>query len=153
MEAVMHNPVTLSAPPQTNAARGDFVVRRGTFFQVGEYPDKQFALTEAEADAAIACFAPVPLNIEHIPTIFDGKLGMVQRLWREGKNILAEYAIPRWLHEVTQGEAIKISSEWGRTTKRPQGGAFVLNPRVTDAVMQAAFKRFDRIDHSVVSMA
>ena len=27
--------------------------------------------------------------------------------------------------------------------KRPQGGAFVLNPRVADAVMQAAFKRFD----------
>ena len=101
--------------PAADAARGDFVVRRGTFFQVGDYPDKQFGLTEAEADAAIARFTPVPLNVEHIPTIFDGKLGMVQRLWREGKNILAEYAIPRWLHDVTQGEAIKISSEWSRS--------------------------------------
>ena len=139
----MQTEITPAAPPQTHSARGDFVVRRGTFFQVGDYPDKQFALTAAEADVAIAEFTPVPLNIEHIPTIFDGKLGMVQRLWREGKNILAEYAIPRWLHDVTQGEAIKISSEWSRSAKRPQGGALVLNPRVTDAVMQAAFKRFD----------
>lgn len=135
----MHIEAIPNAPPQPDAARGDFVVRRGTFFQVGDYPDKQFALTEAEADAAIARFAPVPLNIEHIPTIFDGKLGMVRRLWREGKDLLAEYVIPRWLHEVTRGEAIKISSEWSRTTKCPQGGAFVLHPRVADAVMLAAF--------------
>ncbi len=135
----MQTEAITDAPPQPDAARGDFVVRRGTFFQVGDYPDKQFALTEAEADAAIARFAPVPLNIEHIPTIFDGKLGMVRRLWREGKDLLAEYVIPRWLHEVTRGEAIKISSEWSRTTKCPQGGAFVLHPRVADAVMLAAF--------------
>ena len=76
----MQDEVTLAAPTQMNAARGDFVVRRGTFFRVGEYPDKQFGLSEAEADAAIAGFAPVPLNIEHIPTIFDGKLGMVRRV-------------------------------------------------------------------------
>ena len=127
-------------PRRRQTLRGaDFVVRQGTFFQVGDYPDKQFSLTEAEADAAIARFAPVPLNIEHIPTIFDGKLGMVRRLWRDGKNLLAEYAIPRWLHDVTRGEAIKISSEWSRTTKSPQGGAFVLHPRVADAVMLAAF--------------
>ena len=36
--------------PSAGAA-DDFVVRRGTFFQIGDYPDKQFALTEAEADA------------------------------------------------------------------------------------------------------
>ena len=135
----MQDEATLAAPMQPNAARGDFVARQGTFFRVGEYPDKQFGLNEAEADAAIEQFAPVPLNIEHIPTIFDGKLGMVQSLWREGKNILAEYAIPRWLQEVTRGEPIKISSEWNRTNKQAIGGAFVLQPRVADAVMQAAF--------------
>ncbi len=136
----MQDEVTLAAPTQPNAARGDFVVRKGTFFRVGDYPDKQFGLSEAEADAAIAGFAPVPLNIEHIPTIFDGKLGVVRKLWREGQAILAEYAIPRWLQDVTQGEPIKISSEWNRTSKQPIGGAFVLHPRVADAVMQAAFR-------------
>ena len=135
----MQQQTVANAPAQTHSVAGDFVVRRGTFFQIGDYPDKQFALTEAEADAAIARFAPVPLNVEHIPTIFDGKLGTVRRLWREGKNILAEYVIPRWLHEVTRGEAIKISSEWSRQSKTAQGGAFVLNPRVADAVMLAAF--------------
>ena len=135
----MQDEAITNAPMQPNAARGDFVVRRGMFFQVGEYPDKQFGLTEAEADTAIAGFVPVPLNVEHIPTIFDGKLGFVQRLWREGRNILAEYSIPRWLQDVTQNEPIKISSEWNRANKEPIGGAFVLHPRVADAVMQAAF--------------
>ena len=146
---------TTDAPTQPDAARGDFVVRQGTFFQVGEYPDKQFSLTEAEADAAIARFAPVPLNIEHIPTIFDGKLGMVRRIWREGKNLLAEYVIPRWLHDVTQGAAIKISSEWSRSTKQAQGGAFVLHPRVADAVMLAAFHHTvpDTAHHTICNAA
>ena len=126
--------------PALDDAGGDFIVRRGLYFQVGDYPDKQFSLNIVEADAAIAAFAPVPLNVEHIPTIFDGKLGIVRRLWREGRDILAEYAIPRWLNEVTEGEALKISSEWNRRSKRPQGGAFVLSPRIVNAVMLAAFQ-------------
>src|SRR5215472_5265752 len=97
-------------------AEGDFVLRQGKFFQLGEYPDKDFALDEAEADAAIAQFVPAPLNIEHIPSLFDGKLGEIRRLWRQGRDILAEYRIPAWLHAVTGQEPIKVSSEWDRKT-------------------------------------
>src|SRR5579871_3058696 len=125
-----------SAPVQTEGA---FVIRQGLFFRCGEYPDREFHLTEEEADAAIAAFTPVNNNVEHYPTLFDGRLGTVRRLWREGVDILAEYCIPRWFHEVTQGEPLRTSAEWNRTTKRVLGNAFVLHPRIADAAMMAAF--------------
>ena len=125
---------------------GDFVVRQGKFFEIGDFADKQFSLNEVEADAAIQRFTPAPLNIEHMPTIFDGKLGDVRKLWRDGKDINAEYAIPKWLHDVTQAEPIKISSEWNRAEKTAVGGALVLNPRVKDAAMMAAFSAVEGVD-------
>jgi hypothetical protein len=119
-------------------AEGDFVLRRGKYFELGEYPDKEFSLNEAEADAALQSFSQMPINLEHTATLFDGKLGWVRRLWREGRDLLAEYAIPAWLHRVTGGEPIRISSEWDRATKRPIGAALVLSPRIEDAVMMTA---------------
>jgi hypothetical protein len=116
-------------------AEGDFVLRRGKYFELGDYPDKEFSLNEAEADAALDSFERMPINLEHTHTLFDGKLGWVQRLWREGRDLLAEYAIPAWLQVVTGGEPIRISSEWDRETKRPIGAALVLSPRIEDAVM------------------
>jgi hypothetical protein len=124
------------APVRTE---GDFVIRQGKFFEIGDWPDKEFRLTEAEADAALSEFMGGPLNVEHAPSLFDGRLGMIRRLWRQGKDILAEYAIPKWLHEITGGEPLKISSEWDRKTKRPLGAALVLHPRIHDAAMMAAF--------------
>ena len=132
----------LAAP----VVEGDLIVRRGKLFEIGEYPDKSFSLSAAEADAAIYAFTPGPLNIEHMPTIFDGKLGNVRKIWRDGNDINAEYAIPKWLHDVTQAEPIKISSEWNRTAKTAVGGALVLNPRVKDAAMMAAFSAVAGVD-------
>ena len=113
------------------------VTRQGKFFEIGEYPDKQFSLTEAEADAAIERFQGGPINIEHIPTLLDGKLGTVSRLWRQGRDVMAEYRIPTWLNRITGGQPIRISSEWDRIAKTPLGAAMVLEPRVADAVMMA----------------
>ena len=113
------------------------VIRQGKFFEVGEYPDKQFALTEAEADAAVKQFRGGPINIEHVSSVLDGKLGQVTRLWRAGRDVMAEYRIPAWLHQITEGAPIRISSEWDRATKLPLGAAMVLEPRIADAVMMA----------------
>ena len=118
-------------------AEGDFVIRSGKYFEVGVYPDKEFALTEDEADVAILSFEGAPINLEHTQTLFDGKLGRVRRIWRTGKDIFAEYAIPLWLHRVTGGAPLKISSEWDRETHRPVAAALVLSPRIQDAVMMA----------------
>lgn len=118
---------------------GDLVIRNGLLFTCGDYPDKKFSLTVEEAKAAESTFQPVPINIEHIPSIFDDKLGHVRKIWTAGEDIFAEYAIPKWLHEVTKAEPIKVSAEWDRLNKQVVGGAFVLNPRVQQAAMMAAF--------------
>lgn len=126
--------------PMDGSVEGDFVLRQGKYFEIGDYPDKGFSLNEQEADAAVDRFAGAPINLEHTATLLDGKLGRVQRIWRTGRDLLAEYAIPRWLHRVTNGEPIKISSEWDRSSKMPIGAALVLSPRIEDAVMMAAFR-------------
>jgi hypothetical protein len=64
-------------------------------------------------------------------------------LFRNGKDILAEYEIPRWLHDLTGGKPLPTSSEWDIATKRPGAAALVLNGAVADAVMMAAFARHD----------
>lgn len=122
------------------------ITRTGKYFEVGkEFTDKngkKFSVTEADADAGIAEFTPQSLNLEHMPTIFDGLLGTVNKLWRSGKDILAEYSIPKWLHEATKGEPIKVSSEWSIAEKKPGAAALVLSPAVSDAVMMSAATEF-----------
>jgi uncharacterized membrane-anchored protein YhcB (DUF1043 family) len=119
------------------------VVRQGKYFEIGDYPDKNFSLTEQEFDANISKLTTVHNSIEHLPTIFDGKLGETTRFWRKGKDIYTEYTIPRWLHEVTGGAPLKTSAEWDRETKMPVGNSIVLTPRIRDAAMMGAFNFID----------
>jgi hypothetical protein len=117
------------------------VTRKGKFFEIGEYPDKNFSITEEEFDRGISSFKPFHNTIEHLPTLFDGKLGETTRIFRDGKTVYAEYQIPKWLDIVTGGEPIKTSAEWDRETKVPVGNSLVLTPRVADAVMMTAINK------------
>lgn len=124
---------------------GELVTRTGKFFEVGQtFTDmtgKKFEISEAEADANLPKFSGGKINVEHMPTVFSGLLGDVTRTWRDGRDIMAEFQIPKWLHEATKAEPLKISSEWNMATKMPTGAAIVLNPAVSDAVMMAAFSK------------
>lgn len=139
-------PLTDVAPARIE---GNEVIRTGKFFECDRafkaMQGHEFSISAAEADAILPTYAPPAenepgnINIEHVPTVLDGLLGRVRKLWRDGKDILAEYAIPLPLHELTKGEPIRISSEWHTETKMPLGAALVLRPAVRDAVMMAAF--------------
>jgi hypothetical protein len=126
---------------------GEIVLRTGKYFEIGQdFTDrdgKVFGLkTPDEADAALDRFAPAALNLHHEDSVFDAlgiELGQVTRLWRDGNDIMAEYAIPKWLHDGTQGKPIPMSSEWDLETVTPLGAAMVIEPAVSDAVMMAAF--------------
>jgi hypothetical protein len=132
---------TFSLNPEVTE-QGDMVLRTGKSFEIGNWPDKAFSLNEEEADDAIAHFEKASLNIEHAPSILDGLLGNVSRVWREGKEIMAEWSIPKSLHELLKGQPIKVSTEWETNTagkKRLTGCALVTQPRIRDAVMMTAF--------------
>jgi hypothetical protein len=138
----MEKSVVLLASEQLS----DTVVRPVKFFECDkEFTDMngvKFSLTEAEADAAILDFKPLPLNVQHIPTIFDGLLGNVTQLYREGKDLLGKVEIPRSLHDLTKGAPLPVSSEWFQTSKKPKGMGLVIEGAVQDAIMHAAFASF-----------
>lgn len=122
-----------------------FVVRTGKVFEVGEYPDKGFSLTEAEADAAIAAFSPVDNDIEHAPSVFDGKLGKLSRVWRDGKDIIGNVVIPMAVNALLGDDPLKVSLAWDRSKKTITGNALVLRPRIADAQLAAAFAASDPV--------
>ncbi len=122
----------------------DMVVRKGKVFESGFYEDKNFNLTPDEMREAILDFKPVPIDIEHVPSILDSKLGTLRliEMSGDGKSLLGEVSIPKWLHDVTKGAALKVSATWNRQTKKLVGLALVREPRVSDAILMSAFTAF-----------
>lgn len=120
---------------------GDMVKRSGVLFECGDYPDKGLSLSEAEADTAIALFQEANINYNHTPGPFDGKMGKIKKVWRDGKQLLAEFAFPKVLHDLTDGAPIPMSAEWDWSTgiKRILGVALTNTPRVRNAAMMSYF--------------
>jgi hypothetical protein len=126
----------------TAADDGEYIVRDcPLLFRCGDYPDKNFSLSPEEALETVAEFAPVDIDLEHKPTIFNGQLGQVHEvdLHQNGWDIKARARIPKWLDRILPPEARKLSAAFDRKTKRIIGVSLVRNPRVGDAAMMAAF--------------
>lgn len=118
---------------------GELVQRTGKLFEAGEYQDKNFAITEEELDSAVHGFNPVLNNLEHTRTVLDNNLGRVERVERRGKDLFGTVTVPRWLDALLGVNPLKASLEWDRETKQIVGNALVLNPRIPDAQLVAAF--------------
>lgn len=120
------------------------VVREGKVFEAGEYPDKELTVTTDDLVAAVAGFAPVPVDLEHVPTLLDGKLGELRavRVADDGKTLLGSVALPRWLSDALGSEPVKVSTTWDRVTKKLLGLALVRHPRVSDAALMSAYATF-----------
>lgn len=114
-----------------------YVIRPAKIFEAGEYPDKDFSLSEEEMVAAVADFEPVPLDLEHMSTVLDGKLGSVQRIYASGTSLMGDVCIPQWLDSTLDKRG--LSATWDRASKRLVRAALVRTPRVTDAALMAAF--------------
>lgn len=56
----------------------------------------------------------------------------------KGTELFGKVSIPKWLHKL-HPDGIKTSLTWSRDNKRIIGNALVLNPRVSDAQIAAAF--------------
>jgi hypothetical protein len=125
------------------ASSDAIVTRRGKVFQDGAYPDKEFTATLEDLYAAVSTFAPVPNDLEHMPTILDGKLGQLKSVaLADDGSLTGEVEIPRWLHETIGDAPIKTSLMWDRETMRIVGNALVIEPRVPDAALMSAYEAF-----------
>lgn len=120
-----------------------YVRRKGKVFECGDYPDKNFKLTQAEADFAIANFIPKAADVEHIPTLLDGHMGIMRGMSREGDIIFAEADVPTWLDKILETVEPAVSMAWDRTTKLLNGWGWVLDPRIADAkLLTSSFANF-----------
>jgi hypothetical protein len=120
---------------------GEHVIRRGLIFRAGDYPDKQFSAEPEDLWAACQGFTAVPVDLEHTPTVLQDKLGTLDKieLSANGQELYGEVRLPAWLDAVLDATERKVSCTWDRVTKRLVGLALVRTPRVTDAVLMAAF--------------
>jgi hypothetical protein len=146
-QASRHNPalVTFSVDGKADYSQTPppgFVRLQGKIFECGDYPKKKFSLNEQEADRAIATFKPVPADLEHMPTILDGKLGLLRTIWREGKSIFGAADVPEWLANTLKDTRSTVSLAWDRASKGVQGWGWVLEPAVPDAALVSEFAAF-----------
>lgn len=118
-----------------------YVYRKGLIFRADKYADKNFEMSPEELLAAANDFQPVPLDVEHIPSIFDSKLGSLLAIEpsADGWELYGVAKIPKWLNDIHGTEPLKVSCTWDRATKKLSKLALVRNPRVGDAALMAAF--------------
>jgi hypothetical protein len=127
---------------------GDSVIYEDSLlFRCGKYEDRAFEMSPEEAWLAVDQFeAPVPNELEHvntlgIQTIIDGKFGEVRelRLSEDGEEVRGTVAIPQWLYTIWEGPQKSVSAVWDRTSKTLKKLGLVVEGRVPDAALMAAF--------------
>jgi len=125
-------------------------------FEVGDYGDKGFTMSEAEAAAAVAGFVgPVGGNIEHT-NFMRGRACQVRSLRIDPDDprlIRGEVAVPATFDAELTDEERRLSCEWDRETKRLTGLALTVNPRVKKAALVAAFAAHEATAEDVVAFA
>lgn len=118
---------------------GDYILRSGKVSEVGAYPDKGIAFAADDFDAAVSSFGPVAMDSEHGESLLDGALGTLRRVWRQGRELWGEIALPKELDALFTRKQIsrRVSLTWDRPTKRIIGCAWAKYPRVGDAVVMS----------------
>lgn len=131
------------------------ISRRAKVSEVGDFPDKGISFTESDFDAASEGFAPVPMDYEHVDGPLDGHLGKLTRIWRDGTALFGEFAVPSWLQSIFTEKQItpKVSLTWDKREKKIIKCAWVVNPRIPDAVLMSAFSASGRMTPASTSTA
>lgn len=120
----------------------EMVLRTGKLFEAGHFPDKGVSFDDADLEAAAREFSPVPNDLEHRPSVLDGKLGKLQKVWKQGSELYGTVALPKWLDKMVGGQA-KVSLAFNGQ-KRIVGNGIVLRPRIADAAVFAAFSAYEQ---------
>jgi 2'-5' RNA ligase len=124
----------------------EYIIKSGKIFECGDYKDKDFSLNEEELKTAVSNFKPVALDIEHYPSVFDGKLGYLGgvSIGQDGKTLLGRVMLTRPTAELLKDMSIKVSTTWDSVKKTITKLALVLDPRVSDAVVMSRAAHFNQ---------
>ena len=133
---------TFSADPKSS---GDFVLYKGPIFRADTFPDKLCTITDRDLEHMARSFKASPYapgDFEHMDTIMDGDLGGLVDCEKQGNTLFGTVKVPKWLHESVEKRKIpfKVSLQIGLLSKTIQKIAYVLNPRIEEATLVAAFK-------------
>jgi hypothetical protein len=144
-----------SASTEAREENGHVLREVPVIFRAGAYEFKDgppFEMTPEEVMAFATDFSPVEIDDNHRPrfdadgkplppSIFKGKLGRVTAV-----KPAADYTefggtveLPKWLHDLYKDQPLGLSARWDRATKRLIDVALTPTPRITDAVLFAAF--------------
>lgn len=124
-------------------------VREARILVAGEYPDKQLSLQEADLDAiAQAHDRPVPLLVEHKPTL---QLGWVERLYRKGRELWGKVRLfPEAAKLIAQSGVRTLSAGLLRNPLRLREVSLVSHPRIPDAALLSDDAAY--LDHGEVML-
>lgn len=101
----------------------------------GEYPDKDLTLTEQDLDAIVAAHEPVPLLVEHKPTL---KLGLVESLYRKGRELWGKVRLlPEAAKLIAQSGVRTLSAGLLRNPLKLREVSLVSYPRIPEASLMS----------------
>lgn len=124
-------------------------VRDARILVAGDYPDKQLSLQEADLDAiAQAHTAPVPLLVEHKPTL---QLGWVDALYRKGRELWGKVRLfPEAAKLIAQSGVRTLSAGLLRNPLKLREVSLVSHPRIPDAALLSDDATY--LDHGEVML-
>lgn len=129
----------VSATFSTLAHTMDRVYKRGKVFQAGDYPDKQVSVTADQLREGARGFKPVPLNIEHLESVLDGKLGELVALdVQDDGAVYGTVSMPLGIAALFGDGPVPVSVEMKVPECVITGLALAKHPRITDAAIFTA---------------
>lgn len=129
----------------------EIVERTAKLFEAGNYADKGITVTEEDLDNLIGSFTQAPVKVEHQDTPFDGCLGVLKRIWREGKELFGAIGFSSYAWEfIDRAGARRLSIALAKDKSAIKEVSLVRSPRVASAqVFDDRVELFSSLPESV----
>ena len=112
------------------------IQREAKLFEAGSYPERGLEITEADLDRIIECTSEAPVRIEHSATPFDGALGVVKSLYRNGRELFGKLCFTKAAWELIRAaDARRLSVAISKDKNAISEVSLVREPRIADAAV------------------
>lgn len=107
MDPIAIEPATGDFSATGSEPEPEYVEREARLIVAGEYPDKGVVIDEAHLQQLAESGPGSPVIVEHKPTLL---LGLVQELWRRGKELWARLRLKREANQLIEETGVKSLS-------------------------------------------